>query len=291
MPQYSDIFKATKEFNLEKFPTDISDKIDENIAKKKLKKVRKKLSKLQDVMYAHDKYNVLICIQGMDTSGKDSLIRVVFQKFNARGVVVKSFKAPTSKEYQHDYLWRHYIALPERGKFGVFNRTHYENVLVSRVRPKNLVKENLPNVTDKNKLPEDFWENRFEQINSFEKHLAENGTIIFKFYLHLSKEEQKNRILRRLNKEDKNWKFDPSDLSERKLWDTYMEYYEDAIRNTAQEPAPWYIIPADSKPIARYAVAKIMWEVLKKYDDIQYPELPGDIQENIKAYKKQLENE
>lgn len=291
MSKYSNKFKADRDFDLKRFPTDIRGEINEEQAKSGLKKARKKLAKLQDIMYAHDKYNVLVCLQGMDTAGKDSLIRVVFEKFNARGVVVQSYKTPTSKEHQHDYLWRHYIALPEKGKFGVFNRTHYENVLVTRVHPKYLLNENLPDVTGADSLPKDFWENRFEQINSFEKHLVQNGTIIFKFYLHLSKEEQKNRLLRRLNQEDKNWKFSPSDLSERKLWDTYMEYYEDAIRNTHTAHAPWYIIPADSKTISRYAVTKIMLEVLEKYEDIQYPELPDDIQENIKAYKKQLESE
>lgn len=294
MTKYSKNFKANKKFSLAQSPTDISEQLDEKKAKNELKKTRKKLAKLQDKMYAHDKYNVLICLQGMDTAGKDSLIRKIFEKFNTRGVVVQSFKTPTSKEHQHDYLWRHYIALPEKGKFGVFNRTHYENVLVTRVHTQYLLKENIPEVIDERdtkNLPTDFWKNRFKQINNFEKHLIQNGTVIFKFYLHLSKDEQKNRLLRRLNKGDKNWKFSPSDLSERKLWDTYMDYYEDAIRNTSTTHAPWYIIPADSKPIARYAVAKIMLEVLEKYTDIQYPELPDDIQENIRVYKKQLDNE
>lgn len=291
MTDYSKRFKANNSFKLTEYPTQIKEEIEPEKAKTKLKKVRKKLAKLQDVMYAHDRYNVLICIQGMDTSGKDSLIRRVFQRFNARGVEVQSYKTPTAKEHQHDYLWRHYRVLPERGKFGVFNRTHYENVLVTRVHNKYLLNENLPDVTDENDLPRDFWKRRFEQINNFEKHLAQNGTIVFKFYLHLSKDEQKYRIMRRLKREDKNWKFSPADLSERKLWDTYMDYYEDAIANTTKANAPWYIIPADDKDTARYLVAKILWEVLKGYDDIQYPELPDDIQDNISKYKKQLENE
>lgn len=291
MTDYNKRFRASRNFKLSEYPTDISDDIDSEKAKEKLKKTRKKLAKLQDIMYAHDKYNVLICIQGMDTAGKDSLIRRVFQRFNTRGVVVHSFKAPTSKEHQHDYLWRHYLALPEKGKFGIFNRTHYENVLVTRVHNQYLLKENLPDVTDDKKLPEDFWKKRFEQINNFEKHLTQNGTILFKFYLHLGKDEQKNRILRRLKREDKNWKFSPSDLSERKLWDKYMEYYQDAIDNTTKANAPWYIIPADDKNIARYLVAKILWDTLKEYDDIHYPELPEEIQDNLKQYKQQLEEE
>lgn len=291
MADYNKRFRAKKDFHLAEYPTNIDTELDAFDAKKKLKKIRKKLAHLQDIMYAHDRYSVLICIQGMDTAGKDSLIRRVFQRFNARGVVVHSFKTPTSKEHQHDYLWRHYIALPEKGKFGVFNRTHYENVLVTRVHNDYLLHENLPDVTHENDVREELWKKRFEQINNFEKHLAQNGTILFKFYLHLSKDEQKNRILRRLKREDKNWKFSPSDLSERKLWERYMECYQDAIANTTKANAPWYIIPADNKDIARYLVAKIMWEVLKTYDDIQYPELPDDIQDNLKQYKEQLENE
>ncbi len=291
MTAYSEQFQAGKKFRIEESLTALETPLSKKEAKANLKDVRKKLAKLQDVMYAHAKYSVLLCIQGMDTAGKDSLVRRVFEKFNARGVVVHSFKVPTSKEYQHDYLWRHYIALPERGKFSVFNRTHYENVLVNRVHPNNLENEHLPNVSDTDNLPKDFWEKRFEQINNFEKHLTENGTIIFKYFLNISKKEQKNRILRRLNNEDKNWKFSPSDLSERKKWDEYMVYYEDAIRHTNTKEAPWYIVPADDKWNARYIVAKILLEVLQQHKDIQYPELAPEIAENIKSYRKALENE
>ena len=242
-------------------------------------------------MYAHNKYSVLICLQGMDTAGKDSLIREVFKDFNARGVVVHSFKTPTSKELQHDYLWRHYLALPERGKFAVFNRTHYENVLVTRVHPEYLLNENLPKLKDIKNLKSTFWKTRFDQINAFEKHITQNGTILFKFYLNLSKEQQKQRLLRRLEEEDHNWKFSPGDLAERKLWEKYMDCYEDAIKNTSATNAPWYIIPADDKKVARYLVAKIIFDELKKYKDIIYPELPEDIEEHIASYRQQLERE
>lgn len=291
MSLYCNTYQASDNFLISDAATEITPKIKKKEAKSRLKKIRKELAHLQDVMYAHDKYSVLICIQGMDTSGKDSLVRRVFEKFNARGVVVHSFKVPTSKEYQHDYLWRHYIALPERGKFSVFNRTHYENVLVSRVHPHNLDEEHLPDIADTDHLPNDFWATRFEQINNFEKHLVQNGTIILKYYLNISKDEQKNRILRRLNNEDKNWKFSPSDLSERKKWDEYMRYYEDAIRHTNTANAPWYIVPADNKWVARYVVAKILMEVLSERKDMKYPELPEKIMNNIKSYKKELENE
>jgi len=284
-------FKISKKTTISKSKT----KYDLNHSKKKIEKslesVRKDLGELQDTMYAHGKYAVLICLQGMDTSGKDSLIREVFKDFNARGVVVHSFKVPTELELKHDYLWRHYIALPPRGKFGVFNRTHYENVLVTRVHPGYIMGENIPTVNSVDDIDDAFWDARFEQINNFEKHIADNGTIIFKFFLNLSKEEQKYRLLRRLKKQEKNWKFSPGDLKERKLWDKYQACYEDAINRTSKPHAPWFNIPADDKATARYIVAKILLEELTKYSDIQEPELDDDIKANIQFYKEQLENE
>lgn len=266
------------------------DKSDETL-EKELKNVRKKLGKLQDTIYAHGKYAILVCLQGMDTSGKDSLIREVFKDFNVRGVEVHSFKVPTDLESKHDYLWRHYVALPSRGKFGVHNRTHYENVLVTRVHPEYIIGENLPDVKEVRDVNETFWDKRFEQINDFEKHLSQNGTLIYKFFLHLSKEEQKKRLLRRLNKKEKNWKFSAGDLKERKLWDDYQKYYEDAINRTSKPHAPWFVIPADNKPAARLVVANILLESLQQYKDIQEPELDLKTQANIEHYKKQLNEE
>lgn len=263
---------------------------DEKV-KKELKKVRKKLSKLQDTLYAHGKYGVLICLQGMDTAGKDSLIREVFKEFNTRGIVVHSFKVPTSLELKHDYLWRHYIALPARGKFSVFNRTHYENVLVTRVHPEYVLGENLPDIHSVEDITDEFWESRFEQIRNFEKHITENGTVIFKFFLNISKSEQKNRLLRRIALKEKNWKFSPGDLKERKLWDDYQFCYEDMINRTSSVNAPWYVIPSDHKPSARYLVAKIIYETLNGYKDIQEPELSDEIKANLDTYKKELEQE
>ncbi len=263
----------------------------EDQLKERLKETRDKLSKLQDKFYAHSKYSVLVCLQGMDTSGKDSLIREVFQDFNSRGVVVHSFKTPTFKEKQHDYLWRHYIALPDRGKFGVFNRTHYENVLVTRVHPEYILGENIPGINRIEDIDETFWESRFEQINNFEKHLVSNGTIIFKFFLHISKEEQKNRLLRRLNLDDKHWKFSPGDLKERALWDHYQNCYQQAINKTSTVDAPWYIIPSDNKKAARAIVADILYDELKTMDDVQYPELDPSIKSQLDHYKNLLEDE
>ena len=259
--------------------------------KKGLKKVRKDLGEFQDTMYAHAKYNVLICLQGMDTSGKDSLIREVFKDFNARGVVVHSFKVPTELELKHDFLWRHYLALPARGKFGVFNRTHYENVLVTRVHPEYILNENIPGINTVDDIDEKFWDQRFQDINDFEQHLARNGTIIFKFFLHLSKEEQRHRLLRRLDKPNKNWKFSPEDLKEREEWDEYKQYYQEAIQRTTKSHAPWYIIPADDKNAARLIVASVLWEALKKYKDVKNPELNDKIMANLDSYKQQLGKE
>lgn len=284
-------FKVSNKIEIHNTKTFVDLGQSEKKLKKKLKQTRKELGKLQDIMYAHGKYAVLICLQGMDTAGKDSLIREVFKDFNARGVVVHSFKTPTVLEKRHDYLWRHYIALPERGKFGVFNRTHYENVLVTRVHPEYILGENLPNVTSLDDIDEAFWKKRFEQINNFEQTIQENGTIIFKFFLNLSKEEQKNRQLRRLDKPEKNWKFSPGDLDERELWNDYQNCYEDAINHTSKENAPWYIIPSDNKRASRLIVAEIMLQELKKYKDIKVPELDDEIQAKISDYRKRLMND
>lgn len=262
-----------------------------NDAKKQLKKLRKKISKLQDTMYAHGKYSMLICLQGMDTSGKDSLIREVFKDVNARGVVVHSFKVPTDAELKHDFLWRHYIALPERGKIGVFNRTHYENVLVTRVHPGYILGENIPNVKSTDDLNDDFYHKRMEHINNFEEHIAQNGTIILKFFLNLSKDEQKNRLLRRIRLKQKNWKFSSGDLKERKLWDKYQSCYQDLLNRTSKEYAPWFVIPADDKPTARFMVANIILKTLEKYKDIEEPELDEETQARLEEFKTQLEND
>ncbi len=284
-------FKVSEKINISDTKTKWDLNASDKKLKKKLKETRKELGELQDTLYAHGKYAVLVCIQGMDTAGKDSLIREVFKDFNARGVVVHSFKTPTALEKRHDYLWRHYIALPERGKFGVFNRTHYENVLVTRVHPEYILGENIPKVNGLEDIDESFWEQRFQQINDFERTIEENGTIIFKFFLNLSKEEQKLRQLRRLDKPNKNWKFSPGDLDERELWDDYQKCYEDAINRTSKPQAPWFIIPSDSKETARVIMAEIMLQELRKYKDIKEPELDENIKAKISEYRERLMND
>jgi PPK2 family polyphosphate:nucleotide phosphotransferase len=277
--------------NLKDQATFIDLECSEKKKDKVLNKYREELSDHQDLMYAHNKYSVLICLQGMDTAGKDSLIREVFKEFNPRGVVVHSFKTPSDRELEHDYLWRHYIALPERGKYGVFNRTHYENVLVTRVHPEYILEENIPGINAVEEITPEFWEKRFDQINNFEKHISQNGTVVLKFFLHLGKKEQAKRLLRRLDKEKHNWKFSPADLKERGYWDQYQEYYEDAINRTSKPHAPWYIIPADNKETARVLVAKTILEEVKRYKDIAYPKLDEDIKKNIPLYQAELKAE
>lgn len=284
-------YKVSSPVTLKNIPTDTNLGATEEELEAELEDVRKKLGKFQDVMYAHGKYGVLICLQGMDTSGKDSLIREVFKDLNTRGIVVHSFKVPTELERKHDYLWRHYLALPERGKFAVFNRTHYENVLVTRVHPEYILGENIPGINTVEDVNEAFWDNRFEQINNFEKHIAQNGTIIFKFYLHLSKEEQRQRLLRRIELQEKNWKFSPGDIKERQLWERYQECYEDAINRTSTPHAPWFIIPADNKEAARVIVADILYDELKEYKDIDEPKLDEETMAKLNFYKQQLEAE
>lgn len=283
-----DDFRVVSKMSLSDIPTELNSNADDEEKRAELIKIQQKLSKRQDAMYAHNKYSVLICLQGMDTSGKDSLIREVFKEFNPRGVVVHSFKTPNSTELEHDYLWRHYLALPEKGKFAVFNRTHYENVLVTRVHPEYILFENLPGIDKVEDITPVFWENRITQINNFEKHIAQNGTLVLKFYFHMSKEEQRKRLLKRLENPEDNWKFSVGDLKERERWDDYMKYYEEAINATSKEHAPWFVIPADDKEMARVIVAKIIWEELQKLTDIKEPELEAAVKENISVYKEIL---
>ncbi len=280
-------FEVPEDLELKDISTTYKTGLDPISVKKELKKYRTKISELQDMMYAHDKYAVLICFQGMDTAGKDSMIREVFKGFNARGVVVESFKTPSYRELQHDYMWRHYTKLPEKGKFTIFNRTHYENVLVTRVHPEYLENERNPNI-DIAALTEDFWNDRMKRMVQFEKHWAENGIIILKFFLHLSKTEQKARLLKRIEKPKHRWKFSPGDLEERESWDKYQFCYEEVLKNSSHKDCKWYIIPSDDKDVSRLLVAKIIYDKLKKYTDIQYPEPEPEILDNIQKYKAQL---
>ena len=283
-------FRVTAAIALAETDTAPKHDYDEDAKEEMLEKLGRRIAKLQEKMYAHNRFGVLVCLQGMDTSGKDSLIRELFKNVNPRGVVVHSFKVPNSTELEHDYLWRHYLALPEKGKIAVFNRTHYENVLVTRVHPEYLLNENLPGVEKVEDIDAKFWERRMEQINNFEKHLSENGTVVLKFFLHLSKEEQRQRLLRRLDEPEHNWKFSPGDLKERERWNDYMNCYQDAINSSSKPHAPWFVIPADDKDMCRCIVAEILLGELEKYP-FETPELDEKIKANIDNYRRALENE
>jgi len=254
--------------------------------KKKLKHKVKQLGKLQRVLYAHNKYAVLLIFQAMDAAGKDSTIRAVLTGVNPAGCRVISFKQPSSEELEHDFLWRTTCNLPERGKIGVFNRSYYEELLVVRVHPELLDYQNLPNAD----ISEKFWEKRIESIRNHEQHLAENGTLVLKFWLNVSKEEQKNRFLSRLNEPEKHWKFSESDLKEREFWPKYMKAFEHVLDETSRPWAPWFAIPADNKPFMRYTVAKIIVEQLEQLD-LNYPEIDDDKKVMFSTLREQLMNE
>jgi PPK2 family polyphosphate:nucleotide phosphotransferase len=236
--------------------------------KKKLAELNKELESLQEMLYAEGKRRVLIVLQGMDTSGKDGVIRHVFEGVNPQGVQVASFKVPTSLELAHDYLWRIHQKTPGKGEIVIFNRSHYEDVLVVRVH---------------NLVPPEVWKKRYDQIKNFERLLVEEGTVILKFFLHISPEEQARRFLERVETPEKNWKFNPGDLEERKHWQEYMEAYEDAINKTSTNYAPWYVIPSDRKWYRNLAIASIMVDTLKGMQ-MSYPTAIEDIE----TYHKRL---
>lgn len=239
--------------------------------KKKLKKVIEEIHDLQRILYAYDKHSVLLVFQAMDAAGKDSTIRAVMSGINPAGCQVFSFKKPSSKELDHDFLWRTNKSLPERGRIGIFNRSYYEEVLVVRVHPKILDYQNLPDKVDLDTI----WQERYESIRDLEKHLARNGTIILKFWLNVSKDEQKNRFLSRIETPAKQWKLSAADIKERSHWDEYMQAYEKALNATSKPWAPWYAIPADDKPYMRYSVAKIVEKTLESLD-LKYPALDDE---------------
>jgi PPK2 family polyphosphate:nucleotide phosphotransferase len=258
--------------------------------KKSNKAVRKALVKefreLQRVLYAHDRYGVLLIFQAMDAAGKDGTIRRVMTGVNPAGFQAFSFKQPSTEELDHDFLWRTTKRLPERGRIGVFNRSYYEEVLVVRVHPKILIPQRLPGDID----PEKLWQTRFESIREHEKHLARNGMVVLKFWLNVSKSEQKNRFLARLNEPEKHWKFSSGDVDERDYWDDYMQAYEDALKATSKPWAPWYAIPADNKPFMRRTVAEIIVNTLKSLD-IEYPQVRPDQLAGFDEMRKRLESD
>jgi PPK2 family polyphosphate:nucleotide phosphotransferase len=245
------------------------------------------LAVLQKALYANDHRSVLLVFQAMDAAGKDSTIRAVMSGIDPSGCQVKSFKQPSVQELEHDFLWRATLALPERGRIGIFNRSYYEEVLAVKVHPELLDNQHLP---QRPKHMDDFWAARYESIRDYEKHLARNGTVILKFWLNVSKNEQRKRFLERLEEPEKNWKFSSSDIAERKHWKAYMRAYQDLIRETSRDYAPWYAVPADDKPYMRLAVAEIVLDTLKALDP-QYPVLEPAEKKRFAAMKRALNAE
>jgi PPK2 family polyphosphate:nucleotide phosphotransferase len=247
-------------------PADRGGLRDKKEARERLSAGCDRLRDLQDVLYAQDRWALLLIFQAMDAAGKDSAIKHVMSGLNPQGCQVFAFKAPSEEELDHDFLWRTTRALPERGRIGVFNRSYYEEVLIVRVHSAILGRQKLPAKL----VTEDIWRQRFESINDFERHLARNGTVVRKFFLNVSREEQRRRFLARLDEPEKNWKFALADVEERKHWDRYMEAYEETIRHTASEDAPWYVVPADSKWYTRVVVADAIVDTLESLD-LHYP--------------------
>ena len=254
--------------------------------KKKLEKVNDQLYELQRKLYAHNRYAILLVFQAMDAAGKDSAIRNIMRGVNPAGCQVFSFKQPSAEELEHDFLWRSSIRQPERGRIGIFNRSYYEETLVVRVHPEYLGNQNLPVDPD----PETIWEERYRSIREHEHHLHRNGTVILKFWLNVSRDEQKNRFLDRLTDPAKNWKFSKSDIRERSYWDQYMQAYEATLNATSRACAPWYAIPADNKEYARLKIGKIIVDTMEKLD-CQYPEAKDEEKRQFSEMEKLLRNE
>ncbi|RZL33694.1 MAG: polyphosphate kinase 2 family protein, partial [Pedobacter sp.] len=252
--------------------TDFTGGYNKEKAKDALVKSKIEVNHLQEKLYASATHSLLIIFQAMDAAGKDSAIEHVMSGLNPQGCQVFSFKVPTSEEYKHDFLWRHVKALPERGRIGIHNRSHYENVLVCKVHPEYILSESIPGFDEVKKINKNFWKQRYESIRNFEEHLCANGTVVLKFFLNVSKDEQKQRFLDRIEDPTKNWKFSSGDIKERALWDDYMKAYEDAINETSTKESPWHIIPADKKWFARLAISEIIADKLKSLN-IKFPVL------------------
>jgi PPK2 family polyphosphate:nucleotide phosphotransferase len=276
-----------KQFRLKDFdPAETLGLKSKEHAKETLERGIARLADLQEKLYAQDRWAILIVLQAMDAAGKDSTIKHVMSGLNPQGCQVTPFKAPSAEELQHDFLWRTSRALPERGKIGIHNRSYYEEVLVVRVHPELLARERVPEELKLDRI----WQERFEEINAFERHLVRNGILPVKFFLNLSKKEQRKRFLERLDDREKEWKFSVSDAKERQYWDKYMRAYEDMIQNTSSKHAPWHVVPADHKWFTRLAVAEAIIDVLEGLD-LAIPKLEADEKKELKKARKALLSE
>ncbi len=277
---------GSKEFHLKSHKPGEKGDLDKEAANKIIDVNRGRLRELQEKLYAHDRWSVLLIFQGMDAAGKDSAVEHVMSGINPQGCQVFSFKQPTSKELDHDFMWRSSISLPERGRIGIFNRSYYEELLIVRVHPDVLAKERIPpELVTKN-----IWRERFEDISSFEKYLARNGTLVLKFFLNVSREEQRKRFLDRLVDPAKNWKFSLGDIAERKLWDKYQAAYQDLIRHTSAKHAPWHVVPADHKWFARVVISSAIVSAMEKLD-LRFPDVDKNAMGDLKKAQGALESE
>lgn len=281
------IITGDEKLNLHKRKTKIKDVYkDKSDYRDLIEEFQEEINDLQRMMYAHDRYSLLLVFQAMDAAGKDGTIRAIMSGVNVHGISVHAFKKPSDEELDHDFLWRTTKVLPHRGRFGIFNRSYYEEVLVVKVHPEIVhSSQKLPArcTEDMDKL----WKHRYESIRDYEKHLWRNGTKVLKFFLHLSGDEQRQRFLDRIDEADKNWKFNEGDVEERAYWDDYQQAYEDAINATATEHAPWFVIPADDKKNMRLIVAQIILEQLKSLD-MEYPVVSAERREELQRYREKL---
>jgi PPK2 family polyphosphate:nucleotide phosphotransferase len=297
MPSIDDIIEKFRvrpgqKVALKDFPTDwagdseVPRKERKALARQMLSEDVSALASAQELLYAADSWSVLVIFQAMDAAGKDGTIKHVMSGVNPQGVQVYSFKHPSAKELDHDFLWRCTSVLPERGRIGIFNRSYYEEVLVVKVHPELIAAQNIPDV----KIDKTFWKHRYESIVSFEQHLVRNGTLILKFFLHLSKDEQRQRFLDRINDPGKHWKFSPSDLAERGYWDEYQKAYAAMLEATSTKQAPWYVIPADHKWVSRAMVAAVITRSIAELD-LRCPAVTDERRQQIAEARRQLENE
>ena len=276
-------YDGTGEFHLKSHATSEKGGLDKDKGEKIIEANRKRLNDFQEKLYAQDRWSMLLVFQGMDAAGKDSAIKSVFDGVNPQGCEVTSFKQPTTKELDHDFLWRSMIALPERGRIGIFNRSHYEECLVVRVHPEILGKQKIP----KQLVTRNIWRERFEDIAAMERYLARNGTVILKFFLNVSREEQRARFLDRLEEPAKNWKFSLADISERKLWGKYQAAYQEVIRHTSTRQAPWHVVPADHKWFARVVIGSAIVAALDRLD-LHFPKVDKAERSEFKQVREAL---
>ncbi|MCO4292766.1 polyphosphate kinase 2 family protein [Solitalea sp. MAHUQ-68] len=285
------IVNSGKKFKLKNFDPGFSiDYVEKEDANEIMQKHIQRIAVLQEKLFASDNHAILMIFQARDAAGKDSTIKHVMSGINPSGCQVVSFKAPTANELDHDFLWRTSVHLPERGRIGIFNRSYYEEVVVTKVHPEIILNQRLPDINSAKDINKDFWKDRYESIRSHEKHLVKNGYVVLKFFLNVSKKEQKKRFMERIIDPEKHWKFSYADLKERGFWDDYQKAFEEMVEETASEKAPWFIIPSDKKWFAQLAVARILLETLESLN-LKYPAISDEEKALLGKAKKELEAE